>query len=269
MRIRPFGRATGLASGYRWRMSTTLPLRGRTALVTGAAKRIGAEIALTLARAGADVAIHVRSSARDGVRIARRIQALGRRAVVIEADLADAGACRELVGAAFLALGRVDVLVNNAAIFEPTDPLAGDDAAWDRHMAINARAVYVLTSEVARRWARSKSEGSVVNLACSSADAPFTGFLPYSASKAAVVSLTKGFAKALAPRVRVNAIAPGPILPAAGAASRRNRAALAATVLGRWGSPDDVARAVRFLVVDAPFTTGAVIPVDGGRHLRG
>ena len=237
--------------------------------MTGAAKRIGAEIVLTLARAGADVAIHVRSSAHAGVRLARRVQALGRRAAVIEADLAEAGACRELFAAAVAAFGRVDVLVNNAAIFEPTDPLAGDDAAWDRHMAVNARAVYVLTSEAGRHWARTKSEGVVVNLACSSANAPFPGFLAYSASKAAVVNLTRGFAKALAPRVRVNAIAPGPILPAAGASAARNKAALAATALGRWGGPDDIAKAVRYLVVDAPFTTGAVIPVDGGRHLKG
>lgn len=250
-------------------MSHAQPLLGRTALVTGAARRIGAEIVMTLARAGADVAIHVRSSARDGVRLARRVQRLGRRAVVIEADLADAGACRELFSAAVAAMRRVDVLVNNAAIFEPTDPLAADDDAWDRHLAVNARAVYVLTSLAARDWARRKAEGVVVNLACSSAAAPFAGFLPYSASKAAVVNLTKGFAKALAPRVRVNAIAPGPILPATGASASRNRAALAATVLGRWGRPADVAKAVRFLVVDAPYTTGAVIPVDGGRHLRG
>lgn len=250
-------------------MPTTLPLHGRTALVTGAAKRIGAEIVLTLARAGADIAIHVRSSAREGVRLARRVQALGRRAAVIEADLGDAAACRELFAAAVRALGRVDVLVNNAAIFEPTDPLAGDDDAWDRHMAVNARAVYVLTSEAARHWARRQAQGTVVNLACSSAASPFAGFLPYSASKAAVVNLTKGFAKALAPRVRVNAIAPGPILPASGASAARNKAALAATVLGRWGGAADIAKAVRFLVVDAPFTTGAVLPVDGGRHLKG
>ncbi len=256
-------------SGYLPSVAPTLPLRGQVALVTGAARRIGAAIALELARAGADVAIHVRTSAREGVRLAKRVQALGRRAVVIEADLADPGACRTLVPTTVAALGRLDVLVNNAAVFEATDPLAGDDAAWDLHLAVNARSIYLLTSEAGRYWAKRKASGVVVNLACASALAPFAGFLPYSASKAAVVSLTKGFAKALAPRVRVNAIAPGPILEATGSTAARNRAALQATVLGRFGAATDVAKALRYLVVDAPYVTGIVLPVDGGRHLRG
>lgn len=250
-------------------MPADLPLRGRVALVTGAAKRIGAAIVMELARTGADVAIHVRTSAREGIRLARRVERLGRRAIVIDADLADAGACRTLVPTVVSALGRLDVLVNNASVFESTDPLAGDDAAFDFHMAVNARAIYLLTSEAGRYWAKGRREGVVINLACSSAAAPFAGFLPYSASKAAVVNLTKGFAKALAPRVRVNAIAPGPILPAKGASAARNRAALAATVLGRFGRESDVAKAVRYLVVDAPYVTGTVLEVDGGRHLRG
>ena len=250
-------------------MARTPPLEGRVALVTGAARRIGAAIVLELARAGADVAIHVRSSAREGVALARRVKALGRRAVVIEADLADAGACRALVPTAVAALGRLDVLVNNAAVFEPNDPRVGDAAAWDLHMAVNARAIYLLSAAAGRHWTSRRPGGTIVNIACASAGAPFAGFLAYSASKAAVVSLTRGYAKALAPHVRVNAVAPGPILPAKGASAARNRAALEATVMRRFGDASDVAKAVRYLVVDAPLVTGVVLPVDGGRHLRG
>ena len=254
---------------YAWGVKPDHPLLGRVALVTGAARRLGAAIVLELARAGADVAIHVRSSAKEGVRLARRVKALGRRAIVVEADLEDAGVCRALVATVVESLGRLDVLVNNAAIFEPTDPTAADEAAFDRHMAINARAVYVLTAEAGRRMAARRVGGVVVQLACASAAAPYPGYLPYSASKAAVVALTKGFAKTFAPRVRVNAISPGPVLPPTGSTRAARAAAAAGTVMGRFGTANDVAKAVRYLVVDAPFVTGAVLPVDGGRHLRG
>ena len=253
-------------------MPASLPLRDRAALVTGGAKRIGREIVETLAAAGAAVAIHARGSRREAERLARRVRRRGGRAAVLLADLADPMECLALVPAAVEALGRLDVLVNNAAVFAPTPPLAPDAAAWDAHMAVNARAVYLLTG-AAGRWMSRHGGGCVVNVACASARSPWPGYLPYSASKAAVASLTAGYAKALAPRVRVNAVAPGPILPptgpASGSAAARSqaRAAVAATALRRWGHPRDVARAVLFLV-DSPFVTGAVLPVDGGRHLR-
>jgi NAD(P)-dependent dehydrogenase (short-subunit alcohol dehydrogenase family) len=241
-------------------------LAGQVALVTGAAKRLGRETALALAKEGAAVALHAKTSAKEARAVARTIEKGGGKAVVLLADLADPDACLRLVPDTLSALGRLDVLVNNAAVFERTPALEPDAGAFDRHFEVNARAVYLLCAAAGKHMVAAR-RGTIVNVACASAESPWTGWLPYSASKAAVVSLTKGFAKALAPRVRVNAVAPGAVVPPKGASDRANRAALARTVLGRWGDAKDVARAVLFLVRDAPFTTGAVIPVDGGRHL--
>ena len=243
------------------------PLAGRVALVTGGARRIGREIVLALAAAGADVAIHAHTGEAAARDLARRVVALGGRAVVLRGDLSDAATCEALPGQVVRALGRLDVLVNNAAVFEATDPRTPDAAAWDRMFAVNARAVHLVSTAAARALERSR--GTIVNVACASAASPWAGFLAYSASKAAVVSLTRGMAKALAPRVRVNAVAPGPVLRAPGTSAARDRSARAATALGRWGRPEDVAEAVLFLAARAPFVTGVVLPVDGGRHLFG
>jgi NAD(P)-dependent dehydrogenase (short-subunit alcohol dehydrogenase family) len=243
-----------------------LPLRGKVALVTGGAKRVGRAVVEALAGAGAAVAIHARESESEARALATALRKKGRRAAVLSGDLADPGTPRRLVEATVEALGRLDVVVNNAAIFRATDPLAPDATAWDDHMAVNARAVYLLTGE-AGAWMARHGGGCVVNVACASATSPWPKYLPYSASKAAVVAVTRGYAKALGPRVRVNAVAPGPILPAAGSPRSRQKAAVEATVLRRWGDPRDVAEAILNLAT-APFVTGAVLPVDGGRHLK-
>jgi pteridine reductase len=243
-----------------------LPLSGRTALVTGGSKRIGRATVLALADAGADVVIHANRGRGDAEALARTLRRRGRRAAVVTADLADAAQCERVVPDAVAALGRLDVLVNNAAVFAPTPADAPDAAAFDAHMAVNARAVYLLTGAAAR-WMARHGGGSVVNVACASASSAWPGYVPYSASKAAAVAVTQGFAKAFAPRVRVNAVAPGPILRALGSSEARNRSAVAATLLRRWGRAEDVAQAIVYLAT-APFVTGMVLPVDGGRHLR-
>jgi pteridine reductase len=217
-----------------------------------------------LAEAGADVAIHANASRRDADALARSLRRRGRRSTVLIANLADADACRALPRDAAKALGRLDVLVHNASLFERSDPRGADDVAWDRQMAVNARAAWLLTSSAARALERTR--GCVVHVACASAARPWPGFLPYSASKAALVAVVLGFAKALAPRVRVNAVAPGPVMaPESDVASLREAAA--ATLLRRWGEPADVARAVAYLAT-ASFVTGVVLPVDGGRSAR-
>jgi len=220
---------------------------------------------LALADAGADVAVHAFRSGREANALARAVRALGRRAAVLTGDLADDVVTRALPASTVDLLGRLDVLVHNAAVFAPTDPRSADVVAWDRMMDVNARAAWVLTSAAAPLLERTR--GAVVHVACASAAAPWAGFLPYSASKAALVALVKGFAKALAPKVRVNAVAPGPVL-APDDDDRGRAAAVATTLLRRWGTPTDVAQAVVFLAT-APYITGVVLPVDGGRHLRG
>ncbi len=241
-------------------------LHGRKTLVTGASRRIGRAIALALARSGADLALHYRSDESGARETAAYISDMGGSAHLLCADLADVDACADLADRAHAALGGLDILVNNAAIFERTPLETLKPADFDRHMAANARSVYALTLAAGRRMKREQG-GAVVNIACISAWRPYPEYVPYSASKAAVVNLTQGFAKTLAPEVRVNGVAPGPILPAAGEADGQGERAVAETLLGRWGAPEDIAEACLFLL-QARYVTGFTLPVDGGRSLR-
>ena len=240
-------------------------LVGRRALVTGASRRLGRAMALALARAGADVAVHHRSDPDRAEDTAAAARALGVQAVVLRADLADTAGCRSLVAEAHDALGGLDVLVNNAAIFErtPLETLAPAD--FERHMLVNAASVHALCAEAGRRM-RAAGGGDIVNIACVSAIRPYRDHVPYSASKAAVVNLTQGFARLLAPTVRVNAIAPGPILPPAGEDPAQGEQAVARTLLQRWGHPDDIAAALLFFL-RASYVTGYTLAVDGGRSI--
>ena len=245
-------------------------LEGRKALVTGASQRIGRAIAYALARAGVHVALHYRSDETGAKETATYISSMDGRTAnsrppILQADLNDPDACTALASAAHAALGGLDVLVNNAAIFErtPLDVLEAED--FDRHMATNARSVYALTLAAGRRM-KAEAGGDVINLACISAWRPYPEYVPYSASKAAVVNLTRGFARVLAPEVRVNGVAPGPILPAAGEAPGQGERAVADTLLKRWGTPEDIADACMFLL-RARYVTGFTLPVDGGRSV--
>lgn len=239
------------------------PLAGQKALVTGASRRLGRAISERLARDGASVALHYHS---DRAGAEATSAALGGNRPVLQADLVDPEACERLVQEADEALGGLTLLVNNAATFRRT-PLAELEASdFDHFMQSNARSVYML-SLVAGRLFKARGAGCIVNLADVAGLVPWAGFIPYSASKAAVVSLTKGFAKALAPEVRVNAVAPGPVLPPAGEPPEQGERAVAATLLKRWGSPADVAAAVAFLAT-TPYVTGQVLPVDGGRSVN-
>lgn len=244
-------------------------LAGRVALVTGAGRRLGRAIALRLADAGAAVALHAHASLEEARETARAIQGSGGRACALSADLGQPEAAEDVVAQAEGQLGRLDLLVNNAGHFEATalaeEPLANVARAFDRLLALNARAPLLLALAFARRLG--ESAGCVINVACTSGLSPWSGFVPYSASKGALLNLTRGLAKALGPHVRVNAVAPGPVLPPA-SASEAERARIArTTLLGRWGEPADVAEAV-LLLATAEYVTGVVLPVDGGRTLR-
>ena len=242
------------------------PLAGRVALVTGASRRLGRAIALRLARAGADVVVHYRRDSAGAKETAALASEHGVRAHTLGADLTASEACAALALQADRLLGGLHVLVNNAATFQrtPLETLSVED--FDRHVSTNARSVFAL-SLAAGRLMKSRGSGAIVNVACVSGLRPWKGYLAYSASKAAVISLTRGFAKALAPEVRVNVVAPGPILPAEGSGAEQDRRAVEATLLKRWGTPGDVAEAVLFLAT-APWMTGVVLPVDGGRTVN-
>jgi pteridine reductase len=239
------------------------PLHGRAALVTGAARRVGRAIAERLAAAGANVALHAHGSRSEAESLARGLTERGGRHLALHADLRDERAAQQLVEDAWSAFGGLDLLVNNVGAFERSPLQTLDADAFDRMVTLNARTVYLLSTFLGRRM-KARGRGAIVNVACVSGLKAWGGAIPYSASKAAVVSLTHGFARALAPEVRVNAVAPGPVLEPEGMPPAERERIAATTLLRRWGTPDDVAEAVLLLATE-PFLTGVILPVDGGR----
>lgn len=236
----------------------------RVALVTGGAVRLGRAIATGLAEAGYDLMVHYRSSSVPAGELARSVEGLGRRCALFQADLADPAAPRALVDAVRATFGRLDLLVNSAASFDAR-PLAEVDAkVWDGVMDLNVRAPHLLVraAEPLLRSAR----GAVVNVLDLSAFQPWSEYPAHAVSKAALAHLTRVQARALAPDVRVNAVAPGAVLPPEAYPTERLAAIQARTPLGTLGTPDDVVRAVVFLA-GATFVTGQILAVDGGRLL--
>lgn len=238
-------------------------VRRGSALVTGGSRRIGRAIVLTLARAGWDVAVHHRDSAVDAERTAADARALGVKAAVVCADLADEAQVRGLVAQAAVALGPLSVLVNNASVFED-DRVGGlGRAIWDRHMETNLRAPLVLAEAFA---AQAPDGSAVVNLLDQRVLKPDPRFVSYALSRNGLWWATRTLAQALAPRIRVNGVGPGPTLPSIHQTGADFAAEAAGTLLQRPGSPEAVAEAVRWLI-DADMVTGQMIAVDGGQHL--
>ncbi|HET9949829.1 MAG TPA: SDR family oxidoreductase [Longimicrobiales bacterium] len=238
----------------------------RVALVTGGALRLGRHLARGLAAAGWDVAISYRSSADAAREAAGEVRALGRRCEALEADLADPAAPEALVGAVGEAFGRLDLLVSSAASFDARPLLEVDAEAWDAVMDVNVRAPHLLVRAAAPLLREAR--GSVVNLADLAAFQAWTEHPHHAVSKAALVHLTRVQARALAPEVRVNAVAPGAVLPPDDWPESRLEALARAAPLRRLGTPEDVVQAVLYLA-DALYVTGHVLVVDGGRLLRG
>lgn len=243
---------------------SSIDLTGRLALVTGGGTRVGAAIVRALAAAGCDVAIHHERSAAGARAVADEVERHGRRAWLLRADLTAREQIDGLAAAAAALTGKLDVLVHNAANFDRVPPDALDAEAWDRALALNATAPYLLTLALAP--ALRAARGSVVAITCLSADRPWVSFIPYSASKAALASLVKGLALGLAPEIRVNAVAPGTVLPPADYDEEKLARIRDRIPLGRVGEADDVARAVVFLARN-DYLTGQTITVDGGRSL--
>lgn len=236
-------------------------------LITGAARRVGAAIARHLHAHGYDLALHYGRSQTDMAALAAELeQARPGSTQVLQADLADAAALAQLVEAVLSRFGRLDGLVNNASAFAPA-PLGRIEAAdWDHLAAVNARAPLLLAQAAAPHLRA--SSGAIVNIADIYAERPRPDLIAYAASKAALVAVTRGLAAALAPQVRVNAIAAGAILwPQQAPPQALQAALLARTPLGRVGDPAHIAQAVRWLLHGADYTTGEVLHVDGGRGI--
>lgn len=240
------------------------------ALVTGAAVRVGRQIAHSLASAGFDLVLHYRSSRGPAESLAGELRALGVDVELLRADLADPLACQALVTAT-AARGPLDVLVNNAALYEDVPLEALDLERWDRMQAVNCRAPFLLAQGLAPLLAHSSLPGGglVLNLADIGAERPAPGFLHYAVSKAGVVMLTKALALELAPRVRANAISPGTVLPPEDLGPQQLDRMRRSIPAGRFGTPSDISSLVVFLALHAPYVSGQIWSVDGGRSVVG
>lgn len=239
-----------------------MEIKGKVALVTGGARRVGRALALALADAGADVVVNYNASADAAAGTVADIEARGRRAVAIQADVARRPDAARLIAGAERAMGRLDILVNSASLFERTPLLEISEAEWDRVLGVNLKAPFLLAQAAAPLLARDGG-GIIVNIVDLSALQPWPSFAHHSVSKAGLLHLTRVLARSLAPDVRVNSIAPGTVLPPDGTEGEDGSER---RVIGREGEPADVAAALLYLV-RADFVTGENLVVDGGRML--
>ena len=245
-------------------MSSEYDLRGHTALVTGAGRRLGRAFAEGIAREGADLVIHYGNSQAGAEQAVQVVQQLGCRSVAIQADLSDPVAAAGLIRRSLELVPEVDLLINNAAIFEPVDALETSVEAWQRHFSVNLTSPFLISQAFAK--ARNGAPGAIVNLLDWRALLPAADHFPYTISKAALAAMTRGLALALAPSIRVNGLALGAILPADGAASGDPIAGVPA---GRWGTVQEAVEGLLFLLAGPKSMTGEILRLDGGRHLTG
>jgi NAD(P)-dependent dehydrogenase (short-subunit alcohol dehydrogenase family) len=238
----------------------------RAALVTGAAQRIGRAIALALAGAGFDIALHCHTSTNLAEAAAAEIRQRGRRAVVLPADLADESQTGTLLDRASEALGPIGVLVNNASPFERDEWHDATRASWDRHIEPGLRAPFVLMQHFARALPP-EAEGVVINMLDERVWSLTPHFVSYTMAKTGLWTLTQSMALALAPRIRVNGIGPGPALPSPRQSAEQFARQCASTPLHRGTSPDEIAAAA-IAILSLPSMTGQMLALDGGQHLQ-
>ncbi len=246
-----------------------MQLNDRAVLITGG-KRIGASVAVDLARRGMDVALSYNRSKDEAERAADGVRAAGRRAFVFQADLARGSECARLVNGAAASLGRLDALVNMASVYASVPLGDTDEARWDAVVNVDLKASF-LCAQAAIPHMRSAGGGRIVNFAdwiAASGRPRYKGFLPYYVAKRGVIGLTEALALELSgDRILVNAVAPGPIVAPPGTTDEELAAVEAATPVGRWGGESEIVKAVAFLL-DSDFVTGETLRVDGGRHLK-
>ena len=242
-------------------------LTGKTVLITGGAKRVGATVARTLHAAGANLAIHYRQSAREAETLAAELNlARPGSAALVQAELLEVAKLPALVEFALRRFGGLDVLINNASTFYPT-PIGEITAeAWDDLLGTNLKVPTFLSQAAAP--ALRQSRGLIINIVDIHALRPLRDHTVYCTAKAGLHMLTRSLAKELGPEIRVNGISPGPVLwPEQGGDESRREKIIQRTILQRMGSPDDIARTALFFAASAPFVTGQILAVDGGRSV--
>jgi NAD(P)-dependent dehydrogenase (short-subunit alcohol dehydrogenase family) len=240
-------------------------IEGKVALVTGAARRVGRAIALALAERGAELVIHYLDSEREAQEVLALAKQAGGKPVAVRGDVSVSADVNRIVETALQAFGRIEILVNNAAIFyrTPFEKLTEED--WDLFLDVNLKGPFLLCRKVGEIMIR-QGRGKIINLADIAGRKVWAEYIPYSVSKAGLIALTKGLAKALAPAVQVNAIAPGAVLLPDGTTPDERERAIRRIPLDRLGSPEDIARAAVYLI-ENDFITGEILTVDGGQHL--
>lgn len=245
-----------------------MTLQEKVALVTGSAKRIGRAVANALADRGVHQAVHYRTSKTEAEDAVKLFRVLGVEAESFQADLSQVKEVEALASEVLKRFGRLDILVNNASVFFPSPLGEVTDLQWDTLINTNLKGPFFLAQKVGLAM-KAAVGGTIINIGDWAAERPYTGYLPYCISKAGVVAMTKGLAKALAPEVRVNCINPGPVMLPEDLSEAEKEEVMRKTPLQRTGSPADIANAVVFLCEGTDFMTGAVITVDGGRTVWG
>jgi NAD(P)-dependent dehydrogenase (short-subunit alcohol dehydrogenase family) len=241
-----------------------MDLTGKTALITGGAKRVGRAITLELAKAGANVVINYNSSSQDAQTAAKEAEAYGVEAMIVQADVSEYEQVKAMMDAALDRFGVIDILVNNASMFKKTPFPTDDLEAWHKTTGILINGSFYCANLLAPKMLE-KGEGAIVNIIDLSAWEAWPNFTAHAVGKSALLAMTRQFALELAPAVRVNAVAPGPVLPPPDYSEEKIKRTAGKTLLNRWGTAEDVAHAVRFFI-EADYITGDVIAVDGGQR---
>ena len=240
-------------------------ISGKIALVTGGAKRVGKAIVQALAARGCHLVVHYHRSQAQAQETVRALRAAGHRALAVQADITKEDQVEAMIGAATAHFGRIDILVNNAALFyrTPVETLTVED--WERVMDVNLTGTFLCAHKIGLRM-REWGWGHIINIADVAGERPWADYIPYSVSKACVLTFTQGLAMELAPQVMVNAVIPGPVLFQEDTPDTVRQREIDKTLVKRAGSPQDVAQVVVF-VAESDYSTGASFHVDGGRSL--
>ena len=241
-------------------------IKGKTALVTGGAKRLGKASALALAEQGANIALHYGNSLKEAKAVQSQILALGVKCLLFKADLAKAASVEKLAQQVLKTMGRCEILINAAAIYPKVAYSKAKAADYDLPLAINLRAPAILAGRIGSHNKKNKIPSRIVHFADVGGELAWTDYIPYTLSKAGVLQLVRASAKDLAPWVLVNSISPGPMLPGAGQNAAGRRDALKRTLLKKYGGAVEIAKAVVF-IVESDFMTGSNLVLDGGRKL--
>ncbi|MEW6296387.1 MAG: 3-oxoacyl-ACP reductase family protein [Thermodesulfobacteriota bacterium] len=242
-----------------------MDLNGKVALVTGGARRLGKAIVSALAARGCKVVVHYHTSRAEAEQTVGELLAAGREAIAVRADITQEAEVDRMIETAVARFGRIDILVNNAAVFfrTPAETLTVEE--WEQVMEVNLTGTFLCAHKIGLRM-REWGWGHIINMADVAGLRPWADYIPYSVSKACVITFTQGLAMELAPQVMVNAIAPGPILFQDDTPPEVRRREIDKTLLKRAGTPEEVAELVVF-VAESDYSTGSVFPVDGGRSL--